>query len=477
MNTRPNTLRAPETDLDQDLARASAAELAGLYRSGAASPVEVLEATFARIEQLDPLVNAYALLDHDAARADALASETRWARGEPLSPIDGVPAALKDLIAARGWPTLRGSHAVDPDQTRDEDSPATARLREAGAVLIGKTTTSEFGWTALADSPLTGITRNPWDLSRTAGGSSGGSGVGAALSLAPLHVATDGGGSTRVPASNSGAFGFKPTFGRVAGYPSAHTGTLFHVTPLTRTVSDAALLLDVIGRHDPRDVHALPPAHAGWLDGLDDGVKGLRIAFSPDLGYAEVDPEVAAIVARAVQVFAALGAEVEQVDLDLGAPLATYRTLGDAAVARLFANLAPERRALADPDFAAVAERGRAIDAVAYLGAVEAREALGRRFALFHQRWDLLLTPATAYPALPADHAATAGSRGVALSPFTYPFNLTQQPAASVPAGLTAAGLPVGLQIVGPKHADARVLRAAKAFETAQPFARVPDPA
>lgn len=460
-----------------DLALATAAELSALFAAGKASPVEALSAVLERIERLDRHVNAFTLVDAERAYADARASEARWARGGALGPIDGVPTALKDLIAAKGWPTLRGSRVVDPDQAWDDDSPATARLREGGAVLIGKTTTAEFGWTALADSPLTGVTRNPWNLSRTAGGSSGGAAAAAALALAPLHVATDGGGSTRLPASNSGAFGFKPTFGRAAGYPSAHTGTLFHITPLTRTVDDAALLLGVIGRPDTRDWHALPAVGEGWLSALDHGVRGLRVAFSPDLGYADVDPEVAAAVESAVRVFADLGAEVERIDLDLDDPLPTYRTLVDAAVARLFATFPDERRGLADPDFQAVAERGRTIDAVAYLGAVEAREALGRRFASLHERFDLLLTPTTATPAIAADHAAATGSRGVTPSPFTYPFNLTQQPAASVPVGLTSAGLPVGLQIIGPKYADARVLRAARAFEAARPFARPRDPA
>ncbi|GLK69023.1 amidase [Hansschlegelia plantiphila] len=460
-----------------DLALSTAAELGALFAAGKASPVEALAAVLKRIERLDRHVNAFALLDAERAYADARASEARWARGEALGAIDGVPTALKDLIAAKDWPTLRGSRVVDPDQPWEEDSPATARLREGGAVLIGKTTTAEFGWTALADSPLTGITRNPWDLTRTAGGSSGGSAAAAALSLAPLHVATDGGGSTRLPASNSGAFGFKPTFGRAAGYPSAHTGTLFHITPLTRTVGDAALLLGVIGRPDPRDWHALPAAPENWLSDLDGGVRGLRIAFSPDLGYADVEPEVATAVASAVRTFSDLGAKVEQIDLDLDDPLPIYRMLADAAVARLFANFPEQRRGLADPDFQKVAERGREIDAVAYLGAVEAREALGRRFALLHERFDLLLTPTTAVPAIAADHAAITGSRGVTPSPFTYPFNLTQQPAASVPAGLTRAGLPVGLQIIGPKYADARVLRAARAFESVRPFARPRDPA
>lgn len=469
-------VRSPSNDDDGDeLALASAEELIKLYRTGAASPVEVIEAVLARIERLNPKVNAFVLIDAPAAIAAAKSSEARWLKGRPLGLVDGVPTALKDLLWAKGWPTLRGSKSIDPHQAWDEDAPATARLREHGAVLLGKTTTSEYGWTALADSPLTGITRNPWDLSRTAGGSSGGAAVAAALGFGPLQVATDGGGSTRLPAANSGVVGFKPTFGRSAGYPSAHTGTLFHVAPLTRTVGDAALLLRVIGQPDPRDWNALPRPSAHWLDDLDQGIAGLRIAFSPTLGYAKVDPEVAEIVAAAVKAFAELGATVDEVDPGIDDPLADYRILADAAVARLLANQSSAQRALIDPSLRAVAERGRAIDVVTYLGAIQAREAFGRHLTLFHQRYDLLITPTTAVPALPADLAEKHGTRGVAPSPFTYPFNFTQQPAISVPAGVTKAGLPVGLQIVGAKYADALVLRAARAFEGARPFASPSD--
>lgn len=460
-----------------ELALASAEELIKLYRTKSASPVEVIDAVLDRIDRLNPKVNAFVLIDAEAAIAAARQSEARWLKGRPLGLVDGVPTALKDLLWAKGWPTLRGSKSIDPQQAWDEDAPATARLREHGAVLLGKTTTSEYGWTALADSPLTGITRNPWDLSRTAGGSSGGAAAAAALGFGQLQVATDGGGSTRLPAANSGVVGFKPTFGRAAGYPSAHTGTLFHVAPLTRTVGDAALLLRVIGQPDARDWNALPAPSAHWLDDIEQGIAGLRIAFSPTLGYAQVDPEVAALVAAAVKAFTDLGASVEPVDPGIDDPLAAYRILADAAVARLFADQTPAQHALIDPALRAVAERGRAIDAVTYLGAVQAREAFGRRLAQFHRTYDLLITPTTAQPAIAADFAEQHGTRGVAPSPFSYPFNFSQQPAISVPAGLTQAGLPVGLQIIGAKYADALVLRAARAFEAVRPFARSPEPA
>lgn len=448
-------------------------ELIAAYRSKALSPVEVVSAAFERIRLLNEHVNAFAWLDADAALLSAKDSERRWQRSEPLGAVDGVPVTLKDLILAKGWPTRRGSKAIDPGQTWDEDAPAAARLREQGAVLLGKTTTSEFGWKSLADSPLTGITRNPWSLAHTPGGSSGGAAVAAALGFGSLHVATDGGGSTRLPAALCGVFGFKPTFGRVPAYPPSQNGTLFHIAPMTRSVRDAAYLLDVIARPDCRDWHALPYRSTSWTAGLDDGVKGLRIAFSPRLGYAEVDPEVATIVERAANVFIDLGASVELADPGIEDPIEIFRTLWSTGAAKLFASLSPAQRALTEPGLQALAEQGRAFDAVTYLQTLDRREALGRHFNAFHLRWDLLLTPTTAHPASAIDAPPDDLVARPITSPFTYLFNLTQQPAASVPAGLTASGLPVGLQIVGAKYADAVVLRAARAFEMARPFPRL----
>lgn len=472
-DTGRNYVAALDTD---DVAGLSAVELVELYRQRKLSPVEVTRATLDRIHRLEPHINAFALLDEESALADARASEQRWQRNEPLGLVDGVPAALKDLILAKGWPTLRGSRAIDPEQAWEEDSPATSRLREHGAVLLGKTTTSEFGWKGLGDSPLTGITRNPWNRDHTPGGSSGGSAAAAALSFGPLHVATDGGGSTRLPAAHSGVFGFKPSFGRVPVYPASQNGTLFHVTPLTRTVRDAALLLDVIGGPDPRDWHALPPPGLHWRDGLDGGLKGLRIAFSLTLGYAEVGPEVAATVAAAVRVFADLGATVDAVDPGIDDPLPIFQTFWFAGAAKLLAGLPPERRPLTEAGLQEVAAQGARLDAVSYLQAVDRREALGRHFNRFHRDWDLLITPTTAHPASAIDASPEDLRVRPIRSPFTYPFNLTQQPAASIPAGLTASGLPVGLQIIGAKYADALVLRAARAFEQARPFGRPRDP-
>ncbi len=455
---------------DGDHTALSAAELIDAYRSKALSPVEVASAVLDRIQRLNQRVNAFAWLDADAALRSAKDSERRWQRSEPLGVVDGVPVTLKDLILAKGWPTRRGSKAFDPAQAWDEDAPAAARLREQGAVLLGKTTTSEFGWKSLADSPLTGTTRNPWSLAHTPGGSSGGAAVAAALGFGTLHVATDGGGSTRLPAAYSGVFGFKPTFGRVPVYPPSQNGTLFHVAPMTRSVLDAARLLDVITLPDSRDWHALPHHATSWTAGLDGGVRGLRIAFSPTLGYAEVDPEVATMVDAAAKVFIDLDASVDVTDPGIEDPIEIFHTLWSAGAAKLFAGLSPEQRALTEPDLQALAEQGRTVDVVTYLRTLDRREAFGRHFNAFHQKWDLLLTPTTANAASAIDAPPDNLVARPITSPFTYPFNLTQQPAASIPVGLTSRGLPVGLQIVGAKYADAAVLRAARAFEMARPF-------
>jgi aspartyl-tRNA(Asn)/glutamyl-tRNA(Gln) amidotransferase subunit A len=443
--------------------------------------VVVAKAVLERIERLEPKVNAFALLDRESALKSAHESERRWGKGEPLGLVDGVPAAIKDLILTKGWPTLRGSRSTVVDQAWSEDSPATARLREQGAVLFGKTTTAEFGWKGLADCPVSGITRNPWNLAFTPGGSSGGSAAGAALGLCQLHVATDGGGSGRMPAAHSGAFGFKQTFGRVSVYPYSQNGTLFNVTPLTRSVGDAALLLDVIARPDPKDWNALPASNISWSEGLDDGVRGLRVAFSPTLGYANVDPEISKIVADAVKVFSELGCIVDEADPGIENPFPIFRTFWSAGAARLLASLGP-RRELTELGLQDVADEGAKLDAVSYVDAMEKREALGRHFMGFHQKWDLLVTPMTAQP--PSEIVESSVGLGVRtalpsfsyLSPFAYPFNLTQQPAATIPCGRNSKGLPIGLQIVAAKFDDAKVLRAARAFEKVRPFNRPTDP-
>src|SRR5215472_7162824 len=264
---------------DQDIVYASAISLLDRYRERALSPVEVTRFLLDRLDVLQPKINAFCIVDRDGALATARESERRWQRGEPAGRLDGVPVTIKDLMLMSGFPTLRGSRLVDPDQEWSEDAPAVARLREAGAVILGKTTTPEFGWKALGDSPLTGVTRNPWDLSRTPGGSSAGAAAACAAGIGALHLGSDGAGSIRIPSAFTGIFGLKATFGRVPAYPPSPMGLLSHVGPIARSVGDAALMLNTLGRPDPRDPYALPFNDRDWRHGLEDGVRDWRIAF------------------------------------------------------------------------------------------------------------------------------------------------------------------------------------------------------
>ncbi len=463
--------------MSDDLTLFSATELLKLYRRKQASPVEVTRAVLERIAKYNAVLNAYCLVDEDAALAAARQSEARWVKGEPKGLLDGVPVAIKDLVLTKGWPTLRGSRVVNKDQSWDEDAPSTARLRENGAVLLGKTATPEFGWKGVTDSPLTGVTRNPWNPKLTPGGSSGGSAAAVATGMSALAIGTDGGGSIRIPCGFTGVYGLKPSFGRVPAAPLSPFGTVAHVGPMARTVADAALMLTVIAAPDSRDWHALPYDCHDFRIGLEDGVKNLSIAFSATLGYVSVDSDVAEIVARAVEVFTELGARVEQVDPGFESPRDVFRRHWIAGAANLIRSFTEEQRGLLDPGLAKIAAEGRSLPLLDYLEAVNLRGVLGSRMKLFHDKYDLLLTPTLPVPAFAVGQEVpdpTIQSRWFDWTPFSYPFNLTKQPAASIPCGLTAEGLPVSLQIVGAPYADALVLRASRAFEAIRPI-RLPD--
>jgi aspartyl-tRNA(Asn)/glutamyl-tRNA(Gln) amidotransferase subunit A len=456
-----------------DLCALSATELVALYRGRQLSPVEPTRAALARIAKLNPVLNCFILVDEKGALAAARASEARWQKGAPIGLLDGVPASIKDIILTKGWPTLRGSKTVDPKGPWNDDAPAVARLREAGAVLLGKTTTPEFGWKGVTDSPLTGITRNPWNPKKTPGGSSGGSAAAVASGMGALTIGTDGGGSIRIPCGFTGLFGLKPSFGRVPAWPLSPFGTVAHLGPMTRSVTDAALMLNVLAQPDARDWTSLPYDKRDYLAGLEDGVKGLRIAYSPDLGYAKVDREIAALVKKAVATFEDLGAKVEQVDPGFDDQLEVFTLHWFPGAAYVVRSIPAAKRKLMDKGLLEVARAGEKITLKQYLDAVTKRGALGMLMNRFHEKYDLLLTPALPVPAFDAgkEFPGPAGKRRwTDWTPFSYPFNMTQQPAASIPCGLTKAGLPAGLHIVGPKYGDALVLRAARAYETTREF-------
>jgi aspartyl-tRNA(Asn)/glutamyl-tRNA(Gln) amidotransferase subunit A len=460
-----------------DLADLSAVELVRAYRTGMASPVEAVQACLARIERLNGTFGAFTLVDAERALAAARDSEARWRSGRPIGALDGVPATVKDLVLAAGWPTRRGSLSTRADPPATEDAPAVARLRAAGAILLGKTTTPEFGWKGVTDNPCGEVARNPYDPSRTAGGSSGGAAVAAALGMGALHIGTDGGGSIRIPAGFSGIVGLKPTFGRVPAWPASPFGTVAHLGPMTRTVADAALMLEVMAGPHPRDWLTLPDDGADYRRHLDAGVRGLRIAYSPTLGYARVDPEVRAAVDRAARHLGDLGASVEEVDPGFPSPLRLFERLWYPGAALVVAGVPVRHRAALDPGLRRVAALGGRMRARDLQSAMKERAELAIHMELFFQSFDVLATPTlplTAFPALRDAPGPDAGGDWVEWTPFSYPFNLTQQPAITVPCGRSAAGLPIGLQLVARKYADALVLRAARAAETLHPFAPPP---
>jgi len=454
-----------------EIACLSVTELTARYRDGSLSPREALAAVLERIDAFNGDVNAFRFVDRVGAMAAAEASEGRWMEGAPLGPLDGVPASVKDIVPVKGWSTTYGSGVLAESGTARDDAPAVARLREAGAILLGLTNTPEIGWKGVTDSPAHGITRNPWNLDRTPGGSSGGAAAACALGMGALHIGTDGGGSVRIPAAFTGVFGIKASFGRVPVYPASAFGTLSHVGPLTRCVADAALMLNVLTRPDVRDWYALPDERHDYTAGLENGVKGLKIAFSPTLGYAAVDPEIAALVRKAVAALADRGAEVVQTDPGFDCPQEMFHHLWFPGAAFRTRHLTDAQRAQLDPGLQEIIEQSKPWGLTDYLEATQARAAFGMHMRKFHETYDLLVTPTLPIAAFTAGEevADATQTRWTDWAAFTYPFNLTQQPAASICCGFTSDGLPAGLQIVGRMHDEITVLRGARAYETINP--------
>lgn len=451
----------------------TAADLVRGYERGDFTPEEAAASVFERIGAVDGRLNAFRELDQDRAMAAARAAGQRWRNGSPLSPIDGVPVSIKDLFDVEGLSNRRGSKTSDAAPVK-ADAPVVARLKAAGAVITGKTNTPEFGWKGVTDSPLAGPTRNPWNPETTPGGSSGGASAACAAGMGPLHIGTDGGGSIRIPSAFAGIFGHKPHFGRVPYFPPSPMGTLAHAGPMTRTVADGLLMLNAMMGEETHDWSTIPspPIHAR---GISDGVKGLRIAYSPRLGYADVDREVAASVKAAAALLEDLGAEVVETDPGFGDPADIFNTLWQSGAHGALRYLPADQKALMDPGLQKVLEFAEGISLGEYMDAQRERAQLGSQVKLFMAGFDALLTPSLAVPAFEAGRLVPEGwdensSNGwIAWTPFSYPFNLTQQPACSVPCGFTESGLPIGLQIVGRMFDDAMVFRIASAYEEANP--------
>ena len=458
-----------------DLAYAPATDLIARIRSKALSPVEVTRAVLERIEQANPKINAFVTVTGDAALAAARAAEAAVMKGEQLGPLHGIPVSIKDLALVKGVPAKFGSPVFE-QRIGEVDAPFVRRLREAGAILTGKTSTPEFGWKALGDSPLTGITRNPWNTAMTSGGSSAGAGAAAAAGLGPLHQGSDGAGSVRVPSAFCGIYGLKPTFGRVPMWPISNTDSASHVGPMTRTVADAALMLAVMAGPDDWDRQSLDAPPADYVGRLRDGVKGLRVGWSLDLGCCRVDPEIGQVARRAAEAFQELGCAVEDAKVSLPDTREMIHLMWNAHYAGNYAPFLEKFRARMDPGLVAALEDGRRYTAEAYVEMRARKHTYCDAVRELFDTYDLLLTPTVSVAAfevgrLNPAHFPQHAWDWFPWAGFSYPFNFTGQPAATVPAGFTASGMPVGLQIVGRRLADLQVLQASAAFEEARPWA------
>jgi aspartyl-tRNA(Asn)/glutamyl-tRNA(Gln) amidotransferase subunit A len=460
---------------DETLAWMPATELAPLIRGKKLSPVEVMEAVLARIARFNDRINAFAYLVPEQALVAARAAELTLTGSNPPGSLHGVPVTIKDLAITKDMPTQFGSY-IFKDHQPDEDTPLVERLRAAGAIVIAKTTTSEFGWKGVSESPLTGITHNPWRHGYNAGASSAGAGAAAAAGFGPLHQGSDGAGSIRMPAHFCGVFGLKPTFGRVPAYPVSASDYTTHNGPMSRTVADSALMLQVMAGPHPLDHSSCESAPADYLARLHEGVRSRRFAFSPDLGHARVDPEVASLVRSAAQLFEQLGAIVEEVATPWAAEgPELIRFFWTAHLSRHLPRL-PEWETTMDPGLVALIYEGAKVTMADYQIMRERKFAYIAGQNRWLADWDFLLTPAVSVAAFAADrlqpeHWPQHEWDWVSWAEFSYPFNFSGNPAASVPCGIIADGLPVGLQIVGRRFDDLGVLQASAAFEQAQPWA------
>jgi aspartyl-tRNA(Asn)/glutamyl-tRNA(Gln) amidotransferase subunit A len=468
---RPPAVVAP----GDDVAFLDAVVLAEAFRRRSLSPVEVARALISRIEALDPPVNAIVYVDRVLTLAQAKAAEARYAAGAPLSTLDGVPVTIKDLSAVAGWPRRRGSLALDPVKPAAEDTPCVARLREAGAVFLAKTATPEAGCRVVTRSRVHGVTANPYDLTKTPGGSSGGAAAALALGFGPLAVGSDGGGSIRIPASWTNVFGLKPGFGRVPAFPPDVDMPHSVVGPMSRTVADAALMLEVMARPEPRDPFGWPVPFAMPKDMAACDLSGLRIAISARLGCTAplVDHEVDALVAEAGPILAEAGAEVmDESPIWPVDPLEPFKVFWETGCVATVDGFDAEKHVLLDPLLLSVAAAGRATSLAAYCRAQEQRMAIAVAAKAFFNRFDLLVGPVMPVPPYALQRNVPEGfaDEDWRWCPYTYPWNMTGQPAVSVPIGFTASGLPVGVQIIGGMGSEANLLRAAAVIERSRPL-------
>jgi aspartyl-tRNA(Asn)/glutamyl-tRNA(Gln) amidotransferase subunit A len=462
--------------MDDALHWLPATELARLIRAKRLSPVELMAHTIERVETLNPALNAICTPTFERALGEARDAEAAVMRGDPLPPLHGVPTTIKDLALTKDVRTMGGSRLY-AERVPALDHVHVERMRAAGLISLGKTTVPELGWKGTGDSPVTGITHNPWKLGYNPGGSSGGAAVCAAAGLGPVHQGSDGAGSVRMPAAFCGVYGLKPSFGRIPYWPMPNNGGISHVGPISRTVGDAALMLRALAGPDDRDVASLGMPPEDYSSRLDEGIEGLKVGFSPDLGYLPVDREVAALVREAAVAFTDLGCDVEEVNPGWGDPTAMEHCLFASGYAGMLGHLIDEWEDRLDPGLVAIVRHGLTYSA-ADLGRAQGERLLYYdRVRAFFERYDLLLTPSLSVAAFDAtrlipEHWEQHPWDWLRWAGFSYPFNLTGLPAATCPCGFTQDGLPVGVQIVAGRFHDLRVLQASRAFELARPWAQ-----
>jgi aspartyl-tRNA(Asn)/glutamyl-tRNA(Gln) amidotransferase subunit A len=473
---RPNAARTEVPAMPAtDAALLTAEEMLALYAARRLSPVEVLQSVTERVARLNPGLNAFAVMNPGALAA-AAESAGRWRAGRPIGPLDGVPVTVKDLVDVAGFPTRRGSRTTDPAAVTD-DAPLVLGLKAAGAVIVGKTTTTEFGWKSPGDCPLHGITRNPWNLMHSTGGSSAGAGAAGAAGFGPLHVGTDAGGSVRIPAAWCGLVGLKPSYGRVPQWPASAFASVACAGPMTRTVGDTALMLSAMARYDLRDPFCLPDDPRDWRAGLEAGVTGLRVGVLSNPGFAApVDADGIRAVERAAAILAEAGAMVEQAAPDLPDTSAVFSRVWGAALARLVAATPEQLRGLLDPGIREVADTLGGMSAIAFMEAEATRALTAHTMSRLHQGFDLVLCPTVPGPPPLADAPTVDPVRALwtAWAPWTFLFNISRQPAISVPLGIRSDALPNAAQIAAAQYRDDLVLRAARVIELAGPFPACP---
>lgn len=453
-----------------DVALLPCESLLALYRVRKLSPVELLAAVVRRIEKQNKTINAFAHLDLESAQVSARESETRWMAGRPLGVLDGLPISVKDLALTSGMPTLRGSLCIDRSGPWEQDAPAVARAREQGAVLVGKTAVPEFGCKGTTDSRIGGVTRNPWNVQMTPGGSSGGAVAAVASGMSCADIASDAGGSIRFPAALAGVVGVKPSFGRIPDYPPSPHGSMAVIGPICRTVRDAALLMNVLSRPDPRDPACTMRRPEDFTARIEEDLGELAIAFSPTLGYARVEDGILEVCERAIGQLTSQVGTIDRLDKAFADPGALVGLFLSVGLSRLYRGLDPKRvkDSPMDPVFVGAVRRGEQTTLNDYLDAVAARRRFISEVDRLFRRYDVLITPTLPIPAFPVGSDDPPAGRFACekqWKPFSGWVNLAKIPAVSVPCGITREGLPVGLQIAGPRFSEATVLRVARALE------------